>query len=53
VTTWIPLAGIVVGVLYGLFGVGSAFATPALALVGVPPLTAVVAPLPAFVPSSM
>ncbi len=47
------MAGIVVGVLYGLFGVGSAFATPALALVGVPPLTAVVAPLPAFVPSSM
>jgi hypothetical protein len=53
VSTWIPVAGVVVGVLYGLFGVGSAFATPALALVGVPPLTAVVAPLPAFVPSSM
>lgn len=47
------MAGVVVGVLYGLFGVGSAFATPALALIGVPPLTAVVAPLPAFVPSSM
>ena len=47
------MAGVVVGILYGLFGVGSAFATPALALVGVPPLTAVVAPLPAFVPSSM
>ena len=46
------MAGAVVGVLYGLFGIGSAFATPALALVGVPPLTAVVAPLPAFVPSS-
>ena len=52
-TTWIPIAGAVVGLLYGLFGVGAAFATPALSLLGIPPLVAVVAPLPAFVPSSM
>jgi uncharacterized membrane protein YfcA len=44
--------GIAVGVLYGLFGVGSAFATPVLAALGVPGLAAVVAPLPALLPSS-
>jgi len=53
VNEWIALAGIVVGLLYGLFGVGAAFATPALSALGIPPLSAVVAPLPAFVPSSM
>jgi uncharacterized membrane protein YfcA len=36
-----------------LFGVGSAFATPVLSLVGVPGLAAVVAPLPALLPSSV
>ena len=44
--------GIGVGLLYGLFGVGSAFATPVLAAIGVPGLAAVVAPLPALLPSS-
>jgi uncharacterized membrane protein YfcA len=46
------LAGAVVGVLYGLFGVGSAFATPLLAMLGVPGLAAVASPLPALVPGS-
>lgn len=44
--------GLAVGVLYGLFGVGSAVATPLLALVGVPGLAAVTAPLPAILPGS-
>ena len=48
----IVLAGAGVGVLYGLFGVGSAFATPVLALLGVPGLAAVSSPLPALVPGS-
>jgi uncharacterized membrane protein YfcA len=51
--TWILVAGAVVGLLYGLFGVGASFATPALSFIGIPPLAAVVAPLPAFVPSSI
>ena len=43
--------GLVIGVLSGLFGLGgSSFATPALALLGVPGLTAVATPLPATVP---
>ena len=41
------------GVLYGLFGVGASFATPALSFLGIPPLAAVVSPLPGFLPSSM
>lgn len=45
-------AGAVVGVLYGMFGVGSAFATPVLVVLGVPGLAAVVAPLPALLPGS-
>jgi uncharacterized protein len=45
-------AGAVVGILYGLFGVGSAFATPLLAVLGVPPLAAVASPLPALLPGS-
>lgn len=52
----IPLicaAGLAVGVLYGLFGVGSAFATPLLALLGVPGMAAVAGPLPALLPGSM
>jgi uncharacterized membrane protein YfcA len=48
----IVLAGAAVGVLYGLFGVGSAFATPLLAILGVPGLAAVASPLPALVPGS-
>lgn len=50
--SWVPLAGLGVGLLYGIFGIGSAFATPMLALLGVPGLAAVVAPLPALLPSS-
>jgi uncharacterized protein len=45
-------AGAVIGVLYGLFGVGSAFATPLLAALGVPGLAAVASPLPALLPGS-
>ncbi|HEX2192384.1 MAG TPA: sulfite exporter TauE/SafE family protein [Acidimicrobiales bacterium] len=43
--------GLLIGVLSGLFGVGgSSLATPALALLGVPGVTAVATPLPATVP---
>ncbi len=45
-------AGLLVGLLYGLFGVGSAFATPLLALIGVPGMAAVVGPLPGLLPGS-
>ena len=48
----IALAGAGVGFLYGLFGVGSAFATPVLSLLGVPGMAAVVGPLPALLPGS-
>jgi uncharacterized membrane protein YfcA len=50
--TWIAAAGGAVGILYGMFGVGSAFATPILALLGVPGLVAVVSPLPGLLPGS-
>ena len=46
------LAGLVVGVAYGLFGVGSAVATPVLSLLGVTGMSAVVGPLPALLPGS-
>lgn len=47
------LAGLGVGTVFGLFGAGgSAFATPLLALMGVPPILAVASPLPAMVPAS-
>jgi uncharacterized membrane protein YfcA len=55
-TPWpaVTAAGLVVGVLFGLFGVGgSSFATPALGLLGVPGLVAVAAPLPATVPAAL
>jgi uncharacterized protein len=43
-----------VGVVYGAFGAGaSAFATPLLALAGVPPLVAVASPLPATIPAGL
>lgn len=48
----LALAGAVIGLLYGLFGVGSAFATPLLAVLGVPALAAVASPLPALLPGS-
>jgi uncharacterized membrane protein YfcA len=50
----VMVAGLVVGVLFGLFGVGgSSFATPALGLLGVPGLIAVAAPLPGTIPAAM
>ncbi|MGD9796274.1 MAG: sulfite exporter TauE/SafE family protein [Acidimicrobiia bacterium] len=52
VSTTVPFAGLLIGALYGLFGVGSAFATPVLALLGVPGMAAVVGPLPAMLPGS-
>lgn len=46
--------GLVVGVLFGLFGVGgSSFATPALGLLGIPGLIAIAAPLPATIPAAL
>ena len=43
-----------VGVLYGTFGAGgSAFATPLLALAGVPPIVAIASPLPATIPAGL
>jgi uncharacterized membrane protein YfcA len=49
----VTAAGLVVGGLFGLFGVGgSSFATPALGLLGVPGLVAVAAPRPATIPAA-
>lgn len=52
VNGWVSVAGLGVGLLYGVLGVGSAFATPVLALLGVSGLAAVVSPLPALLPSA-
>lgn len=50
----ILIVGIGAGALYGLFGAGgAAFATPVLALVGVPAAFAVAAPLPAMIPTAL
>jgi uncharacterized protein len=50
----ILLTGLGVGVVFGTFGAGgSAFATPLLALVGVPGALAVASPLPALLPASL
>jgi len=50
----VTAAGAVIGVLFGLFGVGgSSFATPALGMLGVPGLIAVAAPLPATIPAAI
>ncbi len=49
---WIVVSGLAVGFLYGVFGVGSAFATPVLSLLGVPGMAAVAGPLPALLPGS-
>jgi uncharacterized membrane protein YfcA len=46
------LGGVLAGLLYGLFGVGSSFATPLLAMLGVPGVVAVTAPLPGIMPGS-
>ncbi len=49
----VVVGGAVVGMLFGLFGVGgSSFATPILALLGVPPLMAVASPLPSTLASA-
>ena len=50
----VTLVGAMIGVLFGLFGVGgSSFATPVLGLIGVPGLVAVAAPLPATIPAAI
>jgi uncharacterized membrane protein YfcA len=50
----VTAAGLVIGVLFGLFGVGgSSFATPVLGLMGVPGLIAVAAPIPAVIPAAV
>lgn len=52
-TPLVILVGVAVGVAYGVFGAGgSAFATPILALLGVPPVFAVASPLPATIPAA-
>lgn len=52
--TWVLLAGLGVGLVFGGFGAGgSAFATPVLALIGVPPVLAIASPLPAMLPASI
>jgi hypothetical protein len=48
------LAGAAAGAVFGMFGAGgSAFATPMLALAGVPGAVAVATPLPALLPASV
>jgi uncharacterized protein len=50
----VAIAGVVIGVLFGLFGVGgSSFATPVLGLLGVPGLVAVASPLPAAIAAAV
>src|SRR5512135_2701568 len=50
---FIVVAGGVIGLLMGLFGVGgSSVATPVLSLLGVPGLLAVASPLPATIPTA-
>jgi len=48
------VAGLLAGTVFGLFGAGgSAFATPMLALIGLPGVMAVATPLPAMLPASV
>jgi len=50
----ILLAGVAAGTVFGLFGAGgSAFATPMLAMLGLPGAVAVATPLPAMLPASI
>jgi len=50
----IVAAGIVIGSLFGLFGVGgSSFATPVLSLLGLSGFAAVASPLPATMPAAL
>jgi len=52
-TFLIVLVGMAVGTTFGAFGAGgSAFATPALALLGLPASIAVASPLPAMLPAA-
>jgi uncharacterized membrane protein YfcA len=48
------IAGLAIGIVFGVFGAGgSAFATPVLALFGVPGVAAVASPLPAMLPAAL
>jgi uncharacterized protein len=50
----VSAAGIAIGVLFGLFGVGgSSFGSPILGLLGVPGLAAVASPLPAAIAAAV
>jgi uncharacterized protein len=50
----IAIAGLVVGALFGLFGVGgSSFATPLMSLLGLSGFAAVASPLPATIPAAL
>ncbi len=50
----IAVAGVVIGGLFGLFGVGgSSFATPILSLLGLSGFAAVASPLPATMPAAL
>jgi uncharacterized membrane protein YfcA len=56
VASWpyIVLAGCLIGLLMGVFGVGgSSVATPVLSLLGAPGLVAVASPLPATIPAAL
>jgi uncharacterized protein len=53
---WLAIgaAGVVIGALFGLFGVGgSSFATPVLSLLGLSGFAAVASPLPATIPAAL
>jgi uncharacterized membrane protein YfcA len=49
----IVVAGGIIGLLIGMFGVGGSVATPLLSLVGVSPFAAVASALPATIPGSL
>ncbi len=50
----IGIAGLVVGALFGLFGVGgSSFATPIMSLLGLSGFAAIASPLPATIPAAL
>lgn len=50
----VVLVGALIGVVFGVFGGGgAAFATPALALLGLPAVVAVASPLPAMLPAAL
>ena len=50
----VAVAGLVVGALFGLFGVGgSSFATPLLSLAGLSGFAAIASPLPATLPAAL